>query len=255
LILGKVDAFEIDAFEDSPFDVLSDWYDLLNCGFSVPLVGASGKENNGMALGSMRTYARLLPDEVLSYKTWVEAIRAGRTFATNGPLISFQVEENDIGSSVKVPPAARRVHFHAEAQSLAPFDMLEFVANGQVVAKTECPGAGSTACLQGDLALEVNTWLAARCRGHHQLLHRPANQRVFAHTSPIYYQIEGQAPVAPKGVAASFCKQLDEMISWARTQARCETEKQRERLVGIFEAAEEELERRVRSVDWLSNDA
>src|SRR5262249_39070655 len=43
LILGKVDAFEIDAFEDSPFDVLSDWYDLLNCGFSVPLVGASGK--------------------------------------------------------------------------------------------------------------------------------------------------------------------------------------------------------------------
>jgi hypothetical protein len=26
LILGKVDAFGIDSFEDSPFDVLPDWY-------------------------------------------------------------------------------------------------------------------------------------------------------------------------------------------------------------------------------------
>src|SRR5262249_16344678 len=59
LILGKVDAFEIAYYEDSPFDVLPIWYDLLNCGFRVPLVGASGKDSNAHALGTMRTYARL----------------------------------------------------------------------------------------------------------------------------------------------------------------------------------------------------
>ena len=244
LILGKVDAFEIDAFEDSPFDVLSDWYDLLNCGFAVPLVGASGKENNGIALGSMRTYARLRPGEALTYKTWIEAIRAGRTFATNGPLLSFHVEGNDIGSSIRIPHAGDRIRFKAEAQSLVPFDVLEIVANGQVVAKADSQGSGSSTCLQGDLSIEANTWLAARCRGQQQLLHRPANQRVFVHTSPVYVQIEGQAPAAPANLVASFGKQLDEMISWARTQARCETEKQRERLVDIFGAAKEELERR-----------
>src|SRR5262249_59262512 len=79
LILGKVDAFEIDFFEDSPFDVLSDWYVLLNCGFRVPLVGGSGKDSNGVALGRMRTYARLRSGEEFSYKNWIETVRAGRT--------------------------------------------------------------------------------------------------------------------------------------------------------------------------------
>src|SRR5205823_11441107 len=50
LALGKVDAFEIDFWEDSPFDLLADWYTLLNAGLAVPLVGASGKESNGTAL-------------------------------------------------------------------------------------------------------------------------------------------------------------------------------------------------------------
>src|SRR5262249_39009768 len=47
LILGKVDAFELDFFENSPFDSLPDWYTLLNAGLRVPLAGASGKDSNG----------------------------------------------------------------------------------------------------------------------------------------------------------------------------------------------------------------
>ncbi|HEX5269488.1 MAG TPA: hypothetical protein VFW33_03325, partial [Gemmataceae bacterium] len=125
LVLGHVDAFEIDFYEDSPFDVLSDWYDLLNCGFRVPLVGASGKDNNGVPLGAMRTYARLPPGEALTYKGWIEAVRRGDTFVTNGPLLSLSRRPVVPGQPVGV---------RAEARSVVPFEQLELVADGEVIA-------------------------------------------------------------------------------------------------------------------------
>ncbi len=75
LLLGKVDAFEIDHFEDSPFDVLPIWYDLLKAGLKVPLLGSSGKESNASAVGVMRTYAALEAGEGFAYPAWIEAVR------------------------------------------------------------------------------------------------------------------------------------------------------------------------------------
>ena len=121
LILGKVDVFEVDAFEDSPFDVVPGLVRLLNIGLRVPLAGGSGKDNNGMVLGSMRTYARLSGQE-FTYKNWIEAIRAGRTFVTNGPLLSFTVDGQEPGGAATVLPAGRPLRIRAEAarRSLRP---------------------------------------------------------------------------------------------------------------------------------------
>jgi hypothetical protein len=88
VILGKVDALEMnDQLENAeinsrlnPDSILDDWYRLLDCGFRVPLVNGSGKDCNLVPLGSNRTYARLQPGEELTYKNWIEAVRAGRTF-------------------------------------------------------------------------------------------------------------------------------------------------------------------------------
>ncbi|MFL5246052.1 MAG: CehA/McbA family metallohydrolase [Gemmataceae bacterium] len=244
LILGKIDAFEIDSFEDSPFDVLSDWYLLLNCGYSLPLVGASGKENNGMAMGSMRTYARLQERESFTYSNWIEAIRAGRTFATNGPLISFQVDGEMAGTALRLDSPRSTLHVRAEASSIVPFDRLEVIVDGRVAAKAESEGTPASACLEADVPVSSSGWIAARCLGSHQLFHRPANQRVFAHTSPVYIRMEGRSPAASPEIVAALARHLDGMADWARTQARCETDQQRERLVGIFLAAKKELHKR-----------
>src|SRR5262249_39197652 len=67
LILGKIDAVE-------ESEAIA-WHRLLNCGFRVPLVGASAKDCNGVILGRRRTYARLRPGEEFSYKSWIEAVR------------------------------------------------------------------------------------------------------------------------------------------------------------------------------------
>ena len=54
---------------------------------SVVLFDASGKETNGVALGAMRTYAQSSGE--FTYTNWIEAVRAGRTYVSNGPLLNF----------------------------------------------------------------------------------------------------------------------------------------------------------------------
>lgn len=244
LILGTVDAFEIDFYEDSPFDVLSDWYGLLNCGFRVPLAGGSGKDSNGLPLGAMRTYARLQPGESLTYKGWIDAVRAGRTFATNGPLLSFTVDGHDPGAVIDVESAGRPVRVRAEARGIVPFEHLELIAGGQVMATAAASGDPGTAIIETEWPVTASGWLAARCRGNHLLPHRPAAQRVFAHTSPVYVRVAGQEPQADPSALKRFVGHLDKMLEWVAREARCPTEKHRAALADVFAPARQELLRR-----------
>ncbi|HEY3790073.1 MAG TPA: hypothetical protein VGL71_14530, partial [Urbifossiella sp.] len=88
-ILGKIDAIEIASFSPT----IMEWiHRLWSAGFRIPLIGGSGKDRNGISLGQMRTYARLKEGEAFSYKAWIEAVRTGRAFVTNGPLLVEEFE-------------------------------------------------------------------------------------------------------------------------------------------------------------------
>ncbi|HXD88635.1 MAG TPA: hypothetical protein VN641_19250, partial [Urbifossiella sp.] len=87
-VLGKIDAIEIT--EHSP-EQLEGIFRLWNAGFPIPLIGGSGKASNATVLGAMRTYARVA-EEPYTYKAWIEAVRSGRAFVTNGPLVPGEWE-------------------------------------------------------------------------------------------------------------------------------------------------------------------
>ncbi|MGH7224747.1 MAG: hypothetical protein ACRELF_16110, partial [Gemmataceae bacterium] len=118
LLLGKIDAFEICRLGDPQSAALADWYRLLACGQHLPLLGASGKDRNTIALGSVRTYARLEPNQEFSYGAWIEAVRAGRTFVTDGPLLALSVNGHDPGSVLSLPKAGEMVRFNEDDRSL-----------------------------------------------------------------------------------------------------------------------------------------
>ncbi len=240
LILGKVDAFEIAFFEDSPFDVLPLWYTLLNAGLHVPAVGAGGKDNNGKALGAMRTYARLLPEQELTYAHWIEAVRAGRTFVTNGPLIRFTINGLEPGSTLPCEPGSRR-QFHAEARSWLPFDQLVIICNGQVVASAPATGSPPCATLEGELPCSESGWLAALCHGSTAFPDRPAHERIFAHTSPFYLTVPGKPN--PRGAEARkrLAGEQEKMLAWVEKEARCDSPQEREKLARIFVDARDKI--------------
>ncbi len=238
LLLGKVDAFELDFWEDSPFDFLADYYTLLDAGCRVPLVGASGKESNGTALGVMRTYAHLPPGEAFGYRPWIEAVRAGRTFITNGPLVFLTVEGEEPSGQPRTVEAGARVWVRAEAVSHSAFDRLEVIWNGEVI-ETIAPEYETTCRATVEMQHTVTGpgWLAARVRGQTHILDRPANQRIFAHTSPCYVDCPGQPPAINPDAVQRLVKELDDMLRWVEEKARCDTPAQRDRLAGVFRAA------------------
>ncbi len=248
LLLGKVDALQMDGFENPRVAVafkkqarLRDWYDLLDCGFRVPLTGGSGKTCNLDVVGQPRTYARLEPGQEFTYKNWIEAVRAGRTFVTNGPLLSFTVNDRDPGAVIDLAPGASTVHAHAEARCLAPFRRLEVIANNTVVAAAAPTGEPACAVVDADVLFPAGGWLAARCWGDYD---DRMEAWLAAQTSPVYVQIEGRPPPADPAAVARLTHHLEKMLDWVRDRARCENESQRQRLAGIFESAREVLAKR-----------
>jgi hypothetical protein len=239
LILGKVDALEIQPTARPPFDLLDDWYGLLNCGYRVPLVGGSGKNSNSIVLGSMRTYARLNPDEEFTYKGWIEAIRAGRTFVTSRPLLSFTVNGQDPGATIALPANASTVRIRAEARSVIPLGQLELVADGVVLKSATASGSPSSALIEMELPIASSGWLAARCTNG------SGTQPVFAHTSPIYLTVDGRLRQPDAVAAAKLHNHLDKMTTWIESEGRFENDKQRRDLLAIFESARAKLPNRL----------
>ncbi len=79
------------------------YYHLLNAGLHMPMTAGSGSGSNTNPLGYNRVYAWV--EGEVTYEKWWQAVKRGRTFVTNGPLlrcsiggekpgISFQGEAN-----------------------------------------------------------------------------------------------------------------------------------------------------------------
>jgi hypothetical protein len=232
-LLGKVDAFEISAVRDEGTSALADWYALLDCGLRLPLAGGSGKDNNAMAVGSMRTYGKIQPGEELSYGGWVEAVKAGRSFVTNGPLLTLDVNGHGAGHVFTELPENRPLQVRVEARGGMPFDFVEVLWNGEVVADRSPSGDRQAAVLDTGFTPNGPGWLAARCRGSARLAD---GQIPFAHTSPLWFHPGGKPP-PPREAAARLLSILDQTLAWTAHSARCHNPKAREHLLGILEEA------------------
>lgn len=188
LVPGKIDAFEVVSFEAAEATVLTEWYHLLNAGLRLPLVGGSAKDSNAVALGRVRTYACLGAGKELSYAEWIEAVRGGRTFVTNGPLLSLSVDGQGPGAVLRVGPG-QRLTLKAEAQSAVPFQRLELLINGSVAASKEPSGDGLAATVETDWLAEHSAWVAARCCEERRL---EDGQCISAQASPVYVEVAGR---------------------------------------------------------------
>jgi hypothetical protein len=242
-ILGRVDALELLGFEhpDELYPPLEIWYRLLAAGFRVPLVNKCNKGSNEDLIGAMRTYAQLSPGEELTYKGWIEAVRSGRTFVTNGPMLFLHANDREPGGVIDLPASSRVIRAVVEAHSLVPFERVELVANGIVVAEIEASASPATARLEAEVPMPNGGWLAARCWGSQKT---EMGKWVGAQTSPIYVEVGGKPATADPGSATVLLEYLDRMLDWVAREARCPTEKHRAALAEVFTAARAELQRR-----------
>ena len=179
--LGVVDFYDISCIWSEDKLAAEIYYKLLNSGFRLPVAGGTDSFSDvprDPPLGTSRTYVRV--DGPLTYRKWLEALKAGRSFATNGPLLALQVNDREIGDEA-VFDEPTTVHVEAEVMTNVPIESLEIVVNGKIV---KAAGASS---ISMELPIETSSWIAARALGPaHPLV---GDSYAFAHTSPVYVRI------------------------------------------------------------------
>ena len=170
----------------------------------------------GMPVGGVRTYANVGDDE-FSFDAWASAVRAGRTYTTSGPLLTFSVEDQNPGGQIAMSVGGGTVHVAASALSTSPLDMLEVVYNGMAVAQARASGEKRTLRLEAEVEVSKSGWLAARCIGGHKAWHVwPIN--VGAHTSPVYVTLGEARPFDPGG-GEYLITTMEGSLAWLDTLA------------------------------------
>jgi len=239
IVKGLVDALEINPIRDGGFPV-QEWYRYLNCGYRVAVCGGTDKMGAYTALGWMRTYALLDPNRPFTYANWARAVRAGRTFTTNGPLMTFEVEGRGIGDTLRLPPGGGTVEVAATAEAAVPLGRLEIVVNGRVAASTASPRGARRLALREKVRLGRSGWIAARCRGRQ----RHPGGYAAAHTSPVYVECGRERPF--DGPAAQHMLTLVEGgIEYLNNLATVFDESSRRRMVKLFDEVRHELKGRL----------
>ena len=168
----------------------SEYYRYLDAGYRLPLVGGTDKMTSEVPLGIYRTYVRLEPDEPFTYDAWTAGVRAGRTYLSAGPILRFEVDGAGIGDTIAMPAGGGTVEVDASAESAAPFESLQLVVGGRVVAEATDPAGARRLAIRERISVPADSWIALRAGGPGYFDARRTlcsfERGVFAHTSPIY---------------------------------------------------------------------
>ncbi len=243
IALRKIDAAEIKYFPAQlKGESIAAWYRYLNCGYRLPAVGGTDKMTNSIPVGGVRTYAHLDDDGPLTHERWRNAIKAGRTFTSTGPLMDFTVEGLPSGGSLTLSDGGT-VEIAAAARSALPFTRLEVVANGRIIADTGTDASGRSASLHVRHEINESCWLAARCYGEIDLWHNWVN-KVAAHTSPVYVTVGGREVFSPSD-AAYVLTLIEGGITYLNEIASYRDEAKRARHIRIFESGKEAVHRKL----------
>jgi hypothetical protein len=232
--LGKLDYYEAVGFVEDPLATQEVWYRLLDCGFRLPAGAGTDAMANFASLrgpvGINRVYVKT--GAPLEHRRFLDALVAGRSFATNGPLLSLRLGDAEIGGVIRLPAGSHRLTVDASLRSLVPVDHLELVRNGEVMAKLPLGRGGTSGGARREIEVDTSGWYLLRAwnsRATHPVLDRLP----FATTSPIYVEVAGQ-PVRSPEDAAWFVAWIDRLIAAAEAHAGYNTAEEEAEVMKIL---------------------
>jgi hypothetical protein len=253
IVAGQIDAVEMQTFAvglDSPS--ILEWYRFLNCGYRLPVLGGTDKMSAEMPVGAIRTYARLEPGTAPTFAAWADAVRAGRTFATSGPVLELSVEGHEPGDVIALPAGGGHLEVRVRARAAQSIiGSVELVVNGRVVAREEAPQATAELTLATEIDVDAGAWIAARSLSGHEI-HSAYNTSMAAHTSPIYVEVIDR-PLFAATDAAAILAVIDGTVRWLQTMATIAEPAVRDRMVQRIAASGAALRARMGSTTGESS--
>jgi hypothetical protein len=253
--LGRVDYLEVMGFSDHL--ITSEiWYRLLNCGFRIPAGAGTDAFPNFASLrgpaGLVRVFART--GARLDHSEFLAAIRRGRTFVTNAPLLEFALERDasadgrhaslaaEIGGEVRLPAGRHRLQARVSLKSHVPLDHFEIVRNGVVVASIPLDASRMQGGAVVPLDIDHSGWYIVRAYADGPRA-SVLDLYPFASTSPIYVTV-ADGPVRSRPDAEFFLQWIDRVRQEAEAHTGWNTDAERNAVLDLIARARAEFERR-----------
>ncbi len=261
--LGLIDALELMTYDD-PIKLPSHWtpwdysgmsqieftvmrgmdlyYQYLNAGFRLPLTAGSDKMGDEIPVGSNRHYVYLKGDA--TYDNWIEGLKSGQGFISNGPMLTFGVDDHLSGETIPFE-GEKTVKVHVEARSLHPFGRLEIIVNGNVVAWEILPDYYTkreiySLDLETDVTLSESAWIAGRVTSQNTPGILPRNLTVFAHSNPVYFLQNEKTVLVEKSV--EYLKTYQKAVrNWIELFSNFSSEAEKDEARMYLEEAERAL--------------
>lgn len=210
------------------------WYRLLNCGFRVGISAGTDAFTNvtdHYTAGGGRVY--VYTGGRFDYGAWIDGFRKGKSFASNGPVVSLKVNGKLPGEEVTLD-AAGAVSVEASVAAQTPLDRVELLVNGRVAHSVPISGKDAVD-FSYELALDGSAWVALRALGpRHRLILN--DTEAFAHTSPVYVTVGGR-PVRVAEDITFYRDWVERLIARTETRGRFASPERKAEVVALFKKA------------------
>ena len=235
LALGTFDYLELHTSAGHFTNTAKVWHKALNCGFRVT---ASAGEDSILSLhatpilGSSRLYAYL--GQKLDWGLWQDAIRRGRTFVTNGPLLRLEVDGRMPGDEIRLPAEGGAVSVDASVDSIVPLEKLELFFNGQPL-ETVALNGGKRGVLSKRITVPSSGWLTLRA-SNSKPQYPVDDSYIVGETSPVYLY-KGNEPIRSRADAEYFVKWIDDITQQAEAHPGWRSDREKSHVLGQFREA------------------
>jgi Tol biopolymer transport system component len=233
--LGTTDAIEWSAATRAGFFPL---YSLWNNGLKVAAVGGEDSISNLQAsklVGSHRTYV-FTGDRGLDMRAWLDGMRAGRAFVTNGPLVELSVDGALPGETVTLPAGGGSVTVQGQTRSIAPLQKVTLYFNGQAIEAIPLSADRRRAEFRRTLSVATSGWYHLRAEGD------PADRFPLdtaypqGFTNPVWVTV-GNQPVRDRASAEYALRWIDKLQKLAEAWPGWRSQKEKDHVYGQFDEA------------------
>ena len=242
--LGKVDYYETVGYSDHHISA-GVWYKLMNCGFRLTPVGGTDAMANYASLrgpvGLTRAFVKMEEgDERPLREKFIDGVKKGKTFASNGPLLGFTLENQGPGGDIALA-RKEKLTYKGFVRSSVPIDKLEIIQNGKVVKTITLNGDRTTADFTGTLNITTSSWVLLRA-------HSPPNPEVldiypYATTNAVFVNV-GEQPMHSAEDAGYFLTWIDRIEEAASAVTTWNTEAEKTRVMNDIKEARKIFEER-----------
>ena len=178
----------------------------------------------------------------LSQRRFLDSLKAGRSFATNGPLLGFTLNGKELGQELSLPAGKHELLARVRLRSIVPVSRLEIIRNGQVIAAVPLRGDRTRASTTMRFSTDESGWYLLRARGE-GTTYPVLDVYPYATTGAIYVTIGGR-PIRSSSDADFFLAWIDRLARAAQEHSAWNTEQEKATVLDDIRRARAEFQRR-----------